>query len=252
MDWGQQQQEGSSVKYRTVFISDLHLGSKHCKVDELSKFLDNLDCEHLYLVGDIIDGWRLQKKWYWPQSHNKILTKILKLSKRMNVTYITGNHDEFLRTFGSKNNFGKIDIVNRATHVGVDGKRYLVIHGDLFDYLMKTQFGRLVMAIGDHAYDLLINVNTLIYNIRKLFGFNHWSLSKYLKMKAKSASNFIGSFEEKMVSYCKKRNYDGVICGHIHHPVIREIDGIVYMNDGDWVENCSALVEHMDGKYEII
>ncbi len=241
----------TSTSYRSVFISDLHLGSKHCSSEKLLDFLDTLDTEKLYLVGDIIDGWRLKKKWYWPGKHNKILKKIIKISKHTEVIYVTGNHDEFLRVIpGIK--IGSIMVVNSIDHVGVDEKRYLVTHGDMFDHLMRTRSGRFVMHAGDVAYDLLINTNRFINTIRALFNKQPWSLAKFLKNKAKAAANYIGDFEQQMAAYCKKRRYDGVICGHIHSATIKNFDGIMYMNDGDWCESCSALVETKQGTFEII
>lgn len=236
--------------YRSVFISDLHLGSKHCQDEALLKFLQELKTEKLYLVGDIVDGWRLQKKWYWPNSHNKVIKEIIKLSKNTKVFWISGNHDEFLRhhNFG---NIGNVEICNHTVYQAIDGRNFLVTHGDMFDYLMRTKWGRFIMHIGDLAYDSLISLNTFVNWTRKLVGKKYWSLSKYLKVKAKAASNFVGDFEEEMIKYCKKRKFDGIICGHIHQPRIREMDGITYMNDGDWVENCSALIETSSGEWKI-
>jgi len=237
--------------YKSVFISDLHLGSKHCNAEKLLKFLDGLETEKLYLVGDIIDGWRLQKKWYWPNKHNKIVQKLIKIAKRSEVIYITGNHDEFLRTIPDIN-IGEVTVYNRFDHIGVDGKRYLVTHGDMFDHLMRTRSGRFVMHLGDIAYDGLLYLNRLVNVLRKIFNRPPWSLAKFLKNKAKVAASYIGDFEQEMSTYCKKKGYDGVICGHIHHATIKNFDGVVYMNDGDWCESCTALVETKAGTFEII
>ncbi len=237
--------------YKSVFISDLHLGSKHCNADKLLKFLDGLETEKLYLVGDIIDGWRLQKKWYWPNKHNKIVQKLIKIAKRSEVIYITGNHDEFLRTIPDIN-IGEVTVYNRFDHIGVDGKRYLVTHGDMFDHLMRSRSGRFVMHLGDIAYDGLLYLNRLVNVLRKIFNRPPWSLAKFLKNKAKVAASYIGDFEQEMSMYCKKKEYDGVICGHIHHATIKNFDGVVYMNDGDWCESCTALVETKAGTFEII
>jgi len=237
--------------YKSVFISDLHLGSKHCNAEKLLKFLDGLETEKLYLVGDIIDGWRLQKKWYWPNKHNKIVQKLIKIAKRSEVIYITGNHDEFLRTIPDIN-IGEVTVYNRFDHIGVDGKRYLVTHGDMFDHLMRTRSGRFVMHLGDIAYDGLLYLNRLVNVLRKIFNRPPWSLAKFLKNKAKVAATYIGDFEQEMSTYCKKKGYDGVICGHIHHATIKNFDGVVYMNDGDWCESCTALVETKAGTFEII
>jgi UDP-2,3-diacylglucosamine pyrophosphatase LpxH len=241
----------TNTGYKSVFISDLHLGSKHCNSEKLLSFLSNLQTEKLYLVGDIIDGWRLQKKWHWPNKHNIILKKLIKLSKTTEVIYITGNHDEFLRSFPNVI-IGNIPICNRIDHIGIDGKRYLVTHGDMFDHLMRTRSGRFAMHLGDIAYDSLINLNRLINNIRKIFNREPWSLAKFLKKKAKAAANYIGEFEKEISGYCKKKGYDGIIVGHIHHATIKNFDGVVYMNDGDWCESCTALVETKAGNFEII
>ena len=238
-------------KYRSVFISDLHLGSKHCNSEELLAFLSNIQTEKLYLVGDIVDVWRLQKKWYWPKAHNQILRKILKISEKTEVTYITGNHDEIFRRFPDIR-IGRITVEHRCVYVGVDGKRYLVVHGDLFDNLMRTKTGRMIMHLGDFAYDSLIYINKIVNASRRMLRMQPWSLAKYLKRKAKLAANYIGDFEKEMSLYCKKKGYDGIICGHIHHAEITSYDGIVYMNDGDWCESCTALVETQDGEWKII
>lgn len=239
--------------YRSIFISDVHLGSKGCQADALCAFLKANTCEHLYLVGDIIDGWRLRKKWFWPQAHTNVIRRILTASKRdTDVTYIVGNHDEFLRAFLHFNvSFGHIDIRNRATHVGVDGKRYLVVHGDMFDGLMRTD-RKWIMFLGDNVYNLLLALNTRLNAVRRWFGLPYWSLSQALKSRTKRAMNFIHSFEGHVADYCKRKGFDGAICGHIHVAEMRQIDGISYMNDGDWVESCTALVEHHDGRWQLV
>ena len=241
----------TSEKYRAVFISDLHLGSKHCNSEELLYFLSKIKTEKLYLVGDIVDVWRLKKKWYWPKIHNKIVRKILKISEKTEVVYITGNHDEVFRKFPDIQ-IGKVSVVHRDVYTDLNGKRYLVVHGDLFDNLMRTKSGRFIMHLGDFAYDSLIYINRLINGVRRLLRIQPWSLAKYLKRKAKIAANYIGEFEKEMTLYCKRKGYDGIICGHIHHAEITEYDGVVYMNDGDWCESCTALVETYDGQWKII
>lgn len=238
-------------QYKSVFISDLHLGSKHCNSEALLDFLSKLSTEKLYLVGDIVDVWRLKKKWYWPKTHNQILRKILKLSEKTEVVYVTGNHDEIFRSFPNIR-IGRITVEHRCVHMGIDGKRYLVVHGDLFDNLMRTKTGRFIMHLGDFAYDSLIYINKAINGARRLLGLQPWSLAKYLKRKAKLAANYIGEFEKEMSYYCKRKGYDGIICGHIHHAEITTYDDITYMNDGDWCESCTALVENYDGTWEII
>lgn len=242
------------MKYKSIFISDLHLGSQGCQADLICDFLKNNQAEKLYLVGDIIDGWKLRRKIYWPQSHSNVIRRILTASKRgTKVYYILGNHDEVLRKWiGFDLRFGRIRIVNRIDHQGIDGKKYLVIHGDLFDSLMHFQMGKLLMHIGDKLYDWLLTLNNINNKIRGLLGFPYWSLSKYIKKNTKQALNFIYSFEEKLAEYAKAKGYDGVICGHIHTHAMKNIHGIDYMNSGDWVESCSALVENHDGTWQII
>jgi len=241
------------TKYKSIFISDVHLGTRDSKAESLSQFLRDSSCDTLYLVGDIIDGWRIQQnKWRWKQSHTNVVRKILGYAKKgTRVVFVVGNHDEFLRPlipYGI--GFGRVEICNQCEHIGIDGKHYLVTHGDLFDGI--TRLAPWITLLGDKAYDFILRLNTSINWIRNHFGFRYFSLSQFLKLKVKKAVDFIFQFEKNMVSYCKKRGFDGVICGHIHHPEIKVIDGIVYMNDGDWVESCSALVEHLDGRWEII
>lgn len=240
-------------KYRTIFISDIHLGTRDCKADQLNNFLKNNTCESLYLVGDIIDGWKVkQNKLKWKQSHSNIIRRILGLAKHgTNVIYITGNHDEFLRPMiGLGMTFGKVLVYNNYTHVGVDGKTYLVTHGDLFDGI--TKLAPWLSFLGDKSYDVILSLNNKFNWIRRKLGFGYWSLSKFLKHKVKKAVDFMFEFEINLTNYCKKRGFDGVICGHIHHAEIKIVNDIIYMNDGDWVESMTALIEHHDGKWEII
>jgi UDP-2,3-diacylglucosamine pyrophosphatase LpxH len=244
---------GDEMNYKTIFISDVHLGTRDCKADQLNNFLKNNSCETLYLVGDIIDGWKIeQNKWRWKKSHTKFAHRVLGLAKRgIRVVYIAGNHDEFLRSMMHYDfSLGSIEIRNQAEHLGVDGKTYLVTHGDLFDGI--TRLAPWLAFLGDKLYDLILDWNSKFNALRRRFGLGYWSLSKFLKHKVKKAANFIFQFEKNLAAYCKKRGFDGVICGHIHHAEIKDIDGIAYMNDGDWVESCTALVEHYDGKWEII
>ena len=239
--------------YRSIFISDVHLGTKDCKAEALNNFLKHNTCETLYLVGDIIDAWKIkQNKWRWKQSHTNVVRRILGHAKRdTRVVYIIGNHDEFLRPFLQYNlNFGMVELHNQFEHIGVDGKHYLVTHGDLFDGI--TRLAPWLTLLGDRAYDFVLGLNSRFNWIRHRLGFGYWSLSLYLKGRVKKAVDFIFQFEKNLAAYCKKRGFDGVICGHIHHAEIKEIDGIVYMNDGDWVESCTALVEHHDGRWEIV
>ena len=241
------------MQYKSIFISDVHLGSKGCKAEILVNFLKNNSAEKLYLIGDIIDGWKIQQnKWAWKQAHTNVIRKILGYAKQgTNVYYIAGNHDEFLRPLiPYELSFGRIEIANQIEHIGADGKHYLVVHGDLFDGI--TRLAPWLSFLGDKAYDVVLYINSKFNWARHKFGFGYWSLSKYLKYKVKKAVDFIFQFERNLAHYCKKRGFDGVICGHIHHAEIKIIDDIVYMNDGDWVESCTALVEHWDGCWEII
>jgi UDP-2,3-diacylglucosamine pyrophosphatase LpxH len=241
------------TRYRSIFISDVHLGTRDCKAELLCDFLKNNTANTIYLVGDIIDGWRIQQnKWFWKDTHTNVIRQILKHAKNgSRIVYVVGNHDEFLRPLlPYKISFGEIDFVNKTTHIGADGKRYLVIHGDMFDGI--TKLAPWISYLGDKAYDLLLYLNTKYNWVRHKFGFGYWSFSKYLKHKVKGAVDFIFQFEENLVGYCKRKHYDGIIAGHIHHAEIKEIDGIIYMNDGDWVESCSALVETLDGTFEIV
>jgi len=239
--------------YRSVFISDVHLGTKDCQAGKLNNFLKHNTCDTLYLVGDIIDAWRIQQnKWRWKQSHTNVVRRVLGHAKRgTRVVYIAGNHDEFLRPMIPYSfSFGLVEIHNQIEHIGADGKHYLVTHGDLFDGI--TRLAPWLSFLGDKAYDFVLMLNSKFNWIRHKMGFGYWSLSKYLKHRVKKAVDFIFQFEKNLAGYCKKRGYDGVICGHIHHAEIKDIDGVVYMNDGDWVESCTALVEHWDGRWEII
>ena len=241
------------MHYKSIFISDLHLGTPDCKATFITNFLKHNTCDTLYLVGDIVDAWKIsQNKWKWRESHTKVVKKILKRAKQgTKVIYITGNHDEFLRPFVLHGmNFGLVEIKNQHEHIGIDGKRYLVTHGDFYDGI--TSLAPWLCFLGDKAYDFILYLNNHFNYIRHRMGFGYWSLSKYLKHKVKKSIDFIFKFEENLSNHCKKLGYDGVICGHIHHAEIKDIDGITYMNDGDWVESCSALVEHMDGRWEIV
>lgn len=236
--------------YRTIWISDTHLGTRGCKAELLLDFLKHTESEKLYLVGDIVDGWRLKKNWYWPQSHSTIVQRILRKSRKgTEVIFIPGNHDEFLREFVGIN-FGEIFVRPQDFHETADGKLMLVIHGDIFDALMYH--AKWLVYTGDKAYSLALSFNSWVNRWRQRFGLPYWSLSQMLKRKVKKAVSVIAEFEKFLVEAAKKYEADGVICGHIHHAEIREIDGILYCNDGDWVESCTALVEHFDGRLEII
>ncbi len=238
------------MHYRTIWISDIHLGTAGCQADYLLDFLKHNEAKTFYLVGDIIDGWRLKKSWYWPQAHNDVVQKILrKVRKGSEVFYIPGNHDEAARQFIGMT-FGDIQIRNEMIHVTANGKRLWITHGDLFDSVM--QYAKWLAYLGDSAYTLILVINRMFNNIRIKLGLQYWSLSQFLKHKVKNAVSFIADFEAIMAREARKRKCDGVVCGHIHKAEIRDIDGLLYCNDGDWVESLTALVETFDGELKII
>lgn len=240
------------MHYNSIFISDIHLGTRGCKAEKLLSFLKDNDSEFLFLVGDIIDIWALKRKIYWPQSHNDIIQKILrKARKGTKVIYIPGNHDEIFRDFFDVELGNNIIMCNEFVHTTIDGKKLLGIHGDRFDDIIS--YNKNIALLGDVCYTLLLIVNDWHHYIKKLFGIkNRWSLSKFLKNKVKQSMKFISNYEFALSHECKLRNFDGIFCGHIHHPEIKEINGIMYYNCGDWVESCTALVEHFDGKIELV
>jgi UDP-2,3-diacylglucosamine pyrophosphatase LpxH len=240
------------LHYKSIFISDIHLGSRGCQADALCSFLKNNTCENLFLVGDVIDGWQLQKRWFFPQSHANVIRRILTAAKRgTKVYYILGNHDEALRKFLQFDiEVGNISLIDRFDYEAINGKKYLVIHGDFFDSLMVDN--KWLMHIGDFAYNFMIWVNVHFNKIRKTLDMDYWSLSKWLKQNTKEALNFINNFEGHLSEYCKEESYDGIICGHIHVATIKDINGVEYMNCGDWVESSTALLEHIDGRFEVI
>ena len=236
--------------YRTLFISDVHLGTKGCQADLFLDFLRHHDADTIFLVGDIIDGWRLRQGWYWPQSHNDIVQKLLrKVRKGARMIYVPGNHDEFLRDYVG-HTFGGVEIVHQAKYVMADGRTYLIIHGDEFDIVVRH--AKWLAFLGDWAYNFALFINTYLNLIRRRLGFTYWSISAWLKRKVKNAVNFIGTFETALSEEAAKNQVAGVICGHIHHPTMRDIGGIHYVNIGDFVESCSAVAEHDDGRLEII
>lgn len=240
--------------YRSIFISDIHLGSRGCKANLLCNFLKNNSAETMYLVGDIVDGWRLKRSWYWPQEHSNVIRRFLTAAKRgTNIVYIAGNHDEAIRPWLKYiPEIGNVTFVNRADYVGIDGRRYLVVHGDMFDTLMYATNGRLIMHIGDWLYDVIVKLNDWNAVICARLGLRYWSMSKWIKQNTKEAVGYVLNFEGLLAEYCKVKGYNGIICGHIHTASIRDVDGITYMNDGDWVESCTALVEHHSGEWELI
>ena len=235
---------------RTVWISDLHLGTPGCQAKALLDFLRDVQCETLYLVGDIIDGWQLRRTWYWPQAHNDVVQKLLrKARKGTRVVFVPGNHDEFARRYVT-HTFGGIEVVDDCMHVTADGRRLWITHGDLFDGVI--QCAKWLAYVGDAAYEFTLKVNRWFNRARARLGLPYWSLSRYLKHKVKRAVSYIDDFEAAVAREARRRGADGVVCGHIHHAEMRDIDGILYCNDGDWVESLTALVEHQDGRLEII
>jgi len=237
-------------RYRTVFVSDVHLGTRGCQAEMLLDFIRHMECDTLYLVGDIVDGWKMKSGWYWPQAHNDVVQKILRLARKgVNVVYIPGNHDDRIRDFCGIH-FGGVVVARDAIHEGADGRRFLVTHGDEFDGVV--QHAKWLAFLGDYSYRGLLAANTLFNRVRRRMGFGYWSLSAYLKTKVKNALHFIENFEGAVAEEARRRGVDGVICGHIHKAEMRQIEDILYINDGDWVESCTALVEHMDGRMEIL
>ncbi|MGD2082344.1 MAG: UDP-2,3-diacylglucosamine diphosphatase [Chromatiales bacterium] len=238
------------LRFRAVWISDVHLGFRGSRAEYLLDFLKSVECEHLYLVGDIIDVWNMRRGVYWPQAHNDVLRAVLGKAKHgTRVTYVPGNHDEVFRDHVGLQ-FGNIAIKRTALHQTVDGRRLLILHGDEFDGIM--QYSRFLAFLGDRAYVLLLWSNRWLNALRRSLGLGYWSLSAYLKNKVKNAVNYISNFEQAVVRESAEHAADGLICGHIHHAGIRHIDGTLYCNCGDWVESCTALVEHHDGRLEIL
>ncbi len=241
---------GETRSVRALFLSDIHLGMRSSQADQLLDFLKVHEAETIYLVGDIIDGWALKGGWYWPQTHNDVVQKLLrKARKGARIIYLPGNHDEFLRDYYGTH-FGGIEVQETAIHETADGRRYLVLHGDSVDFVIRH--ARWLAHLGDAAYDFALFVNRLATGVRRRLGLPYWSLSAWAKLKVKNAVNVISAFEDALVKEARKAGADGVICGHIHHAVSRRIDGLHYLNTGDWVESLTALVEHADGRFEII
>jgi len=245
---------GERRKFRTIWISDVHLGTKGCNAELLIDFLDHTDSDTLYLVGDIIDGWRLKKKFYWPSEHNDIVWRILKRAHRgTRIIYVPGNHDEMVRPFSGMN-FGGVEIQRMAIHETADGRNLMVLHGDEFDTVMLAH--RWLAFVGDALYHLMMKLNGWVAAIRKLMGLPYWSISKAAKHKVKNAVEFISQYESVVARAAAERKVDGVVCGHIHTAEMRDFtyDGrtVSYYNDGDWVEGCNTLVEHFDGQMEIL
>ncbi|WP_428392407.1 UDP-2,3-diacylglucosamine diphosphatase [Lichenicoccus sp.] len=244
--------EPRHIGYRSVFISDLHLGTRGCHADFLADFLGKMSCDTLYLVGDIIDGWRLKKSWYWDAQHDEVLRLILRMARSgTDVVYIPGNHDEMFRSWlPMKLEIAGVRLCQDAVHETANGRRLLVMHGDTFDSVVR--YAKFLALLGDRAYTAALVVNRWFNAVRRRLGLPYRSLSAWLKRQVKGAVKAIDRFEHALADEARRRGLDGVVCGHIHHAEMREIDGILYVNDGDWVESCTALVEHPDGRLELI
>ena len=237
-------------RYQSIFVSDVHLGTRGCRADFLADFLGSVECGQLYLVGDIVDGWRLRKSWYWNAHHDEVIRLVLRHARHgAAVTYIPGNHDEALRDWLGLEMAG-VRLAEEAVHVTADGRRLLVMHGDAFDSVVR--YAKFLALLGDWAYDVALELNRYVNLARRRLGYPYWSLSQWLKRQVKGAVKAIDRFEEALALEARRRGLDGVICGHIHHAEMRTIGGTLYMNDGDWVESCTALVEHHDGRFELV
>jgi UDP-2,3-diacylglucosamine pyrophosphatase LpxH len=237
-------------RHRTIFISDTHLGTRGCKAEALADFLAHNDCSTLFLVGDIVDGWQLKRRWYWSEAQSQVVAQILrKVDTGTRVIFVPGNHDEFARDYAGRL-FGGIEITYEAIHETADGKRFWVLHGDRFDGVIAC--AKWLAHLGDWAYGMALRGNDVLSAVRRQFGLPYWSLSAWLKHKVKNAVEYISRFEEIVAHEAQKRGADGVVCGHIHHAEIRKIGDVLYLNDGDWVESCSALVEDAHGNMEIL
>jgi UDP-2,3-diacylglucosamine pyrophosphatase LpxH len=242
--------ESSRRRYRALFVSDVHLGTRTCQASALLDFLKCHDADTVYLVGDIVDFWKVRRGPHWPQSHNDVVQKLLrKVRQGTRIVFIPGNHDESLRDFCGMH-FGGIEILRNAIHCTADGRRYIVMHGDEFDVVIRS--ATWLAGLGDRGYEIALWLNNPLNWVRRHLGFGYWSLSGYLKQSVKRAVNFIGAFEEAVASEARRHNASGIICGHIHHAADRMIDGVHYLNCGDWVESCTAIVEHDDGRLELV
>ena len=236
--------------YRSVWISDVHLCTKDSQVELLYDFLDSIKCDYLYLVGDMIDVWALRKKWHWPNQYNEVVHKLLKRSRKgARVFYIPGNHDDFFRDFVGYE-FGAVRIVSHAYHRTADGRRLLVLHGDEFDTVVRHHLW--LSHLGSWIYRYVIGLNRMINAVRRLLGRPGWSLSGAIKRKVQQAVKHLANFEDLLIHEAKRQQVDGLVCGHTHQTDFRTVEGILYCNTGDWIESCSALVEHPDGSLEII
>lgn len=242
----------TQTSYRSIFISDVHLGTRGCRAASLADFLKHNTCENLFLVGDIIDGWRLKRSWFWDKHHDEVIRLILKAARTgTNIVYVPGNHDEMLRKYiGLNIEVCGIKIQMDAEHTTADGKRLLITHGDAFDSIVRH--ARVLALLGDWAYTAALVVNRHFNTLRARLGYPYWSLSAWLKLQVKEAVKAIDRFETALADDAKARGFEGVVCGHIHHAEMRQVNGIMYLNVGDWVESCTALVEHENGRLELL
>jgi UDP-2,3-diacylglucosamine pyrophosphatase LpxH len=241
-----------TTAYRSIFISDTHLGTRGCRADFLADFLRSVSCENLYLVGDIIDGWRLRRSWFWDHHHDEVLRLILRAARGgTNVVYVPGNHDEMMRKYVPLGlEVCGVKLQMEAEHTTADGKRLLITHGDAFDSVVRH--AKTLALLGDWAYTAALSINRYFNQIRIKLGYPYWSLSAWLKLQVKEAVKAIDRFETALADDAHRRGFDGVVCGHIHHAEMRKVNGVMYLNDGDWVESCTALVEHADGRLELV
>lgn len=235
---------------RTIFLSDIHLGTRGCQAELLVDFLQSHDAETYFLIGDIFDGWRLKRGWHWPAGHNEVIQTILdKCRNGARVIYIPGNHDEVMRGYFGIH-FGGVEVKDQDDFLSVTGKRYLVTHGDQFDTIVTN--ARWLALLGERSYNFLIWLNPKINAVRRLWSTRYWSLSKWCKQQVKQAANFISKYEETLATDARQKGYDGVICGHIHQASMRYINDIHYINTGDWVESCTAIIEDPDGNMRLV
>jgi UDP-2,3-diacylglucosamine pyrophosphatase LpxH len=243
-------EEAAPTRCRAIFISDLHLGTPGCQAEALLDFLREHPSDYLYLVGDIVDGWQLRRRWFWPQAHNDVVQKLLRRARKgCRVIYVPGNHDEFARGF-SGHQFGGIEVARDTVHVTAQGMSLWVTHGDHFDGVI--QCAKWLAYAGDNLYEITLKLNRHLNTLRARLGLPYWSLSAYLKHKVKAALNYVTDFEEAVANEARQRGHDGVVCGHIHRAEMRDIGGTLYCNDGDWVESRTALVEQADGRLELV
>ena len=236
--------------YRSIWVSDLHLGSREAQAARLLDFLKRHDSEHLYLVGDIFDGWALKRRWHWQQEYSDVIQKLLRRARKgCKIIYVPGNHDDFARSYDGLR-LGGITVRRRTIHTTCDGRRLVVMHGDEFDSVVTT--ARWLAELGSVAYDIALALNHWYNAARQRLGFKYWSLSAWLKHQVKNAVSHVDCFEQAVAGEARRYGADGIVCGHIHRAVIRDIEGVTYYNTGDWVESCTALVEHFDGSMEIV